>query len=272
MRQLIIRKNGITIDHRSKGVELLSFRKSGINNEFGFESVDGRRGEVPSSSQKKGRNLRATFLLKGEDFEDLELLIDEMYEVFDTNKSLIIIDTLQPGKQWEVVPQGEIADPERLNYTTAKMEVVFFSGYPYCRSVGTSLNPLTFDSNLWQIGQGLVASEMSYTHSTNYFNIYNPSAIDIVPWEHPLVISIKGEAKNIELINISTGDIFTYNGELEANDTLIINKIQHLKNGVSCMSQTNRKDITLAVGNNNFKLSGINGVSEVKFDFPFYYV
>lgn len=270
MRHLIIQKDGLNYDHRELGASFAGFRRPGVNNENEYDSTDNQNGERLIRTKKKGRPLTARFFMESVDFLDRELAIEEFYALFNHHEEFIVIDSMNPSKQWIVQVIGEIPDPDRLNTTHyAMIEVPLYSGYPYSKSIGTSLDPLTFDSELWQIGQGLIAEDVSYRHSTSTFQIYNPSVIDIVPWEHPLVIAIRGRTNGLQLVNETTGDVFKHYGSTGASDVLTLNKIRHLKNGTSCMGETNHKDITLAKGWNKFRTLGLAG-AEVSFDFPFF--
>lgn len=270
MRHLVIQKDGINYDHRELGASLLGLRRPGVNNENMYDTTDNRNGERLIDTKKKGRPLTAKFLLQGKDFLDREQAIEEFYELFNHHDEFIVIDSMQPSKQWIVQVNGEIPDPDRLDsYYACRIEVPLYSGYPYSKSIGTSLDPLKFDSDLWQIGQGLIAEETTYRYKSSTFQIYNPSVIDIVPWEHPLVIAIRGRTKGLQIVNETTGDVFKHFGSTRESDILTLNRIRHLKNGYSCMGETNHNDITLAKGWNKFKVSGLEG-AEVSFDFPFY--
>ncbi|MGG5737729.1 hypothetical protein [Bacillus cereus group sp. IBL03679] len=61
----------------------------------------------------------------------------------------------------------------------------------------TTIDPFTFDSGLWQIGQNLPAEDLIYKHSTSSFRIYNASDIEIDPRKLPLVIRIRGATNGL---------------------------------------------------------------------------
>jgi hypothetical protein len=72
-----------------------------------------------------------------------------------------------------------------------------------------------------------------------------------------LVITFAGASTNLAIANTTTGDTWSYTGTTAAGDTLKLDGVRMLKNGVvSVFGATNRKLITLAPGWNNFTVTG----------------
>jgi hypothetical protein len=88
----------------------------------------------------------------------------------------------------------------------------------------------------------------------------------------PLKITFTGASTNLTITNTTTGDIWQYTGTTQAGDTITLDGVRSLKNGVSVFGNTNRKLITIAPGWNNFTITGASGSFTISFDFRFYYV
>jgi hypothetical protein len=268
---LLIEKDGTIIDHRNLGLQLLSFRKQSMEHRHEFSDIDGRNGSIHTGTTFGPRSLIASFLLDGENHIFMQMLIDEIHSLFATNKEVFLIDSRQPGKRWRVLTNNTFDTP----YSTprvAKYDLEFISPISYSESVGTTLDDFTFASDLWQIGMNLPAdAELIYRWNTSRFKIYNAGNAPIDPNELPLNIFFKGASNGLTIRNITTGHIFKYNGSTNKNDVITLERLRHLKNGVSIFSETNRNYITIAPGWNEFEIIGTTGSFVIWFDFRFYY-
>ncbi|MCM3444384.1 phage tail family protein [Metabacillus halosaccharovorans] len=269
---LTIIKNGETIDHRTLGVKLLSFKKSSLTHINEYDSAEGRHGLISLGTTFDGRKLSASFLIDAVDHLDYQLKKDIVYNLFSTEDEMILIDSRQPGKQWKVKVESDF-EVENVSFCAGSFEVEFISSFPYSESIGTTLDPLTFDSNLWQIGQGLSGEDVQYIHNTTSFSIYNAGDVKIDPRTMPFVIQYTGASGGLEIENLTNGDKWTYSDASNTSDTILIgvNGIRSTKNNLSIVSKTNKKLITLDKGNNQFNITGTNGSFEIKFEFRFYY-
>jgi hypothetical protein len=143
----------------------------------------------------------------------------------------------------------------------------------FLESIGTTLDPQTFDSELWQIGQGLITDDTKYIHNTTSFRIYNAGNVKVDPHRNPLIIKYKGISTNLQIKNNTTLDTWSFTGTTTEDDTLELNRLRSLKNTVvNVFSDTNRRSISLAPGWNDIELIGTSGSFEISFDFRFYYV
>lgn len=85
-------------------------------------------------------------------------------------------------------------------------------------------------------------------------------------------ITFKGASSNLTITNLTTGDAWKYNGNTSANDTILLKDIQSFKNGTSIFKNTNHQILTLAVGNNEFIVSGATGSFELVISTRFYFL
>ncbi|MEC1648157.1 phage tail family protein [Bacillus halotolerans] len=269
---LIIIKNGETIDHRNLGLKLLSFRKDSLTHRTDLQEIDGRNGSIDLGTTFDVRKLTAVFLFKGVDHLDYHLLLDEIYDLFATQNEMEIIDSRQPGKVWSVKVSSTY-EPEDITPRSGKLTVEFTAAFPFAASLGSTLDPLTFSSDKWQVAQGILPSDdLSYRHKTNRFRIYNAGNVTIDPTEDvPLDIIYKGASTNFKIVNKTTNQTVSYSGSSGSTDTLKLEGLRHLKNGTSIYANTNRGYISLAPGWNEIELSGTTGSFEISFDFHYLY-
>ncbi|MCY9334125.1 phage tail family protein [Bacillus spizizenii] len=237
-----------------------------------LQEIDGRNGSIDVGTTFDVRKLTAVFLFKGVDHLDYHLLLDEVYDLFATQNEMEIIDSRQPGKVWSVKVSSTY-EPEDINPRSGKLTVEFTAAFPFAASLGSTLDPLTFNSEKWQVAQGLLPSDdLIYRHKTNRFRIYNAGNVTVDPSEDiPLDIVYKGSSTNLTVKNITTGQNVSYFGNSGSTDTIKLEGLRHLKNGISIYADTNREYITLVPGWNEFELTGTSGSFEISFDFHYLY-
>lgn len=268
---MIIEKLDETIiETEEYGIKLLTYSISSPSPRVVTEEIENRDGHVELGTTFGGRKIRASFFMRSYDMLDYTLLRNEVFRLFMTKELFYLHDPKQK-KRWLVRAANEF-DIEKISPTGGKFEIEFISPSPYAESIGTTLDPLTFDAELWQIGQGLVGDDLIYRHITSSFRIYNAGDVTVDPRCFPLVISFKGASTNLKIKNNTTGDEWEYSGTTAAGDTIELNGIRSLKNGSSILSQTNRKLINLVPGWNDFTLTGATNPFEISFDFRFYYL
>ncbi|MGD7007628.1 phage tail family protein [Metabacillus sp. 84] len=263
--------NNQEIDLQAYGLTCLSFIPESLSPSFQEENNEYTDGTIIAGTKINSRILKTKFWMKAADHVDYQMLRDEIYRLFDPRKQYFIIDKRQPGKRW-IARNSTLFTPEYINPKTGQFELNFFSEKPYAQSIGSTLNLFTFDSNLWQVGQGLVLEDVSYIHETTTFRIFNAGTEVVNPERNPLIIRYTGPSDNLEIRNLSTLDTWKYHKTTVQADTLEINRTRSLKNGVNVFNDTNRGLISLDPGWNEFKLSGTSGSFEISFDFRFYYV
>ncbi|UTI42097.1 phage tail family protein [Niallia sp. RD1] len=269
---LTIMKDNRTIDHRDLGANLLSFRKASLEATNNYETVEGRHGLIPNGTVWGGRKLTAGFIIQALDHTDLILVIDEFMEIFSTEEEIGLIDSRQPGKIWFAKVDSEFT-PEFVNASTGKFTIDFTSSSPFCRSLGSTLDdPIDYGNDQWQAIGGEISLEDDavYKFNTSSFKVYNGGVL-VDPRQFPLNITFKGTSSNLQIKNNTTGDLFTYKGNTSNSDKIELNRIRHLKNGVSIFANTNHKRITLAHGWNEFEVFGASNSFEITFDFNFWY-
>lgn len=260
---------GVRFDLASIGLIPLNFKIDSPSPRHTTEIVEGRNGHLDLGTTFEGRTMTVNFLLRALDIYDYYLLLDEVFKLFDARTMFYLINKYEPKKRWKVKTSSAYS-PERLTSKDAHIEISFVSPSSFSESYGTTLNPFTFDAELWQVGQGVISEDLVYAHNTTAFRIYNGSDIEIDPREIPLKIKYQGPSANLKIRNVTTSDEWAYTGTSGVNDTILLDGVRSLKNNLTIFGQTNRKLITLKKGWNDFTLTGASGSFLISFDFRFY--
>lgn len=85
-------------------------------------------------------------------------------------------------------------------------------------------------------------------------------------------ITFTGESNGLTIRNLTTGDVWKYNGSTTSNDEIMLKGVRSLKNGQSIFGQTNKKLISFAPGNNKIEVSGTSGDFELNISTRFYFL
>ncbi|MCC2429865.1 phage tail family protein [Bacillus paranthracis] len=270
MHLIIERLNGRRYKlSKETGYIVLKFRPESIKVNRQRESMMGRP-PIVTDKEIEGRPIHTEILFTSYDFFDHVLKRNEFFQILDSREDFYVISSEEPGKRWLV--SAESFTPEPVSITLGRCEIVLYSESPYAESIGTTMDPMTFDSNLWQIGQGLIAEDTKYIHNTTSFRIFNAGDELIDPKHIPLKIQYIGASKNLSIRNVTTGDVWSYTGESASGNVIELNGVKSTKNGTSIFGATNWGLITLKPGWNDFVLAGTSGSFEIKFDFRFYYL
>lgn len=259
------------------GVKWLEFTPRPVEADRLTEKV--YNSEIVLGKSTKGRFIDARFSFEAYDFLDYKLLRNKLYSIFNPLKDMWAEDTHVPGIKWKVDVDPGSFQVNRINGTLAEVSLVFYSPYTYARSIGDSRSPFTFDSGLWSYGMGLLEDldAQDYVHNTTEFQIYNPSNVRVDPREHELEITLYYFGASIlgfEIINDTTGDVWSYDSILINGDSIVIDGILSKGNGLNIVGNTGPDFglISLAEGYNDFRITGLNGSFEIYFKFPFLYV
>ncbi|KXI78609.1 phage tail protein [Bacillus cereus] len=238
-----------------------------------FETVENRHGTIDRGTVYGQRTINCSFYFKAVDMWDYALLRDEVFRIFDSREAFYIIDRRNPGKRWLVKYSSPYSIEQNWKYGFFEIDFVTVK-LPFAESIGKTTDPNTFDSNLWQIGQGLIAEDTKYHHNTTSFRIYNAGDVLIDPRSMPLKIKYKGKSNNLTIKNNTTGDLWNYNGVTTTlNDVITLDGVRAYRNVLgSIFKNTNWGLITLKPGWNDFVLTGTTDAFEVEFDFRFYYL
>lgn len=236
--------------------------------------LDGRDGFIEYGTDFGERFIKISFLLTSFDRLDTVLLRNEIFRFIVTKQSFYIIDSRETTRRWVAKLANEF-DFKQDNQTVGRFDVILMA-QPYAESIGTTLDPFTFDSELWGVGLELPAdTELEYTHTTNTFDIYNVSDKKIDPRVDPLEITLTNDdtvaITGLTITNNTNGTEWSYTGTIDVGQTVKLNGVRSLKNDVSIFPETNRGLIALEKGVNNFTITGATAHTTT-FNFRFYYL
>lgn len=259
----------------SKDMKVLVFLPSSPLFNAQYDKLPGRHGELDLSSGSFDAqdNIKSRIFFRSRDIYDFYLFRDEIFHLFSSQEAFYITTNREPGKRWKVRVEARYEIEPKGNGSYGVFDIVFKSASPFCESIGTTLDPFTFDSNLWQIGQNIPAEDLIYKHSTTYFRIFNASVVTIDPRSMPLKIKYTGVSNNLSIKNITTGDLWSYTGSTAfADDVITLDGVKSYRTTVgSIFGKTNWGLITLKPGWNDFVLTGTASTFKIEFDFRFYY-
>jgi phage-related protein len=236
------------------------------------EKIQGKSGSIRLGKDYDNRTMQATCEFFAADSYDYPLAKNELIQTLFKDEEFYIVKDDEPAKRWKVELSNSFT-PERI-VNSGVFTIEFESKSSYSESIGTTQDDLTFDSDLWQFGQGLLAEDLVYTHNTNEFSIYNAGdvTVDGRNSNMELVIEYSGASTNLKITNDSTGDSWAYTGISNTDDVIRLEGVRSTRNSLSVVRDSNKKIITIKNGWNNFKLEGTSGSFEIKFDFRFYYL
>lgn len=235
------------------------------------DSTETIPGDLVFGEKRKSRKIDADFFIEAADYLDFELLRSRVYALF-ADGPYYLVDDRQPGKRWKVYCPDAYTITRINPWVSDRFTISFYSPSSFCESIGTTGDPLTMDSELWQFGQGITDDDLIYQFSTNTFSIYNAGDVPIDPRYLPLNIKYVGPSTNLQIKNNTTGDVWTYTGTSSTSDTVELDGVRSLKNSLSIFRDTNKNLITLAKGWNDFELTGTTDPFTISFDFRFYYL
>ncbi|WP_404351686.1 phage tail family protein [Sutcliffiella horikoshii] len=235
-----------------------------------YDKVESKAGLITMGKTLDERTINAECSMFAVDNKDYALLRNEIYRLFLTNEKLYLITAKEPGKRFRVTLANELSMSRLGSY--GQFSLTLTCPESYAESTGTTADPLTFDAELWQLGQGLTADDVSYTHNTTQFQIYNAGDVAVDPRELPLKITFTGASTNLRIRNLTTGDDWQFTGTTNAGQSIVLDGVRATRSGLSVFGATNRKLITIAPGLNDFEITGATGAFTIAFSFRFYYV
>ncbi|WP_436866621.1 phage tail family protein [Bacillus fungorum] len=268
----IIRKDGKPYDCYELGLFVNSFKDGGIVLDHDPIDIPSRDGLLDRETRRKERKMAVEITMEAVDHYDFDLLKDEVYRLFDSKESFYIVRDVQPGKRYEVKCDSPFSIA-RTAYELGEFTISLVAYRPFAESIGTTMDDFTFDSNLWQIGQGLIAEDVKYSHNTTSFRIYNAGDVTIDPKSMPLKIYFTGGSNSLQIKNKTTGDLWSYASNTMLGDWILLDGVKVTRSGFgSVFGKTNYGLITLKPGWNDFELTGPKGEWSIDFDFRFYYL
>lgn len=275
MRVDLYDKNFTKIDLEQYDVISTNFILDSPSPNHERQETSNQHGTVTLGSKLGARSMSVTFHIRAKDAYDFPLVRNEVFKVLNGLEFVYIVDKREPGKRWKVKVESNY-DVAPIAMVFAQFDISFMSDSPFAESIGTTQDPLSFDAEVWQIGQGLLAEDLSYTQTANSFQIYNAGDVTIDPrFIHtPITIEVTtastATSATLTLTNTTTGDVWTYTGATTAGQVIQLKNVECLVGGASVALKTNYGLIKLQPGYNSFTKS--SNISQVKVITRFYYV
>lgn len=257
------------------GVMPLDFLVSSIEKDRKEETVDGLPGNVDYGFSYKGRKITINFMNEHRyGSYDYRLLRNELFELFDSYPYLFISDDYIPTRVIRINIDTSYT-PERYGMWYSKLELeANISGLPFFETQYTTqdIEQDGYSALVAKYGlaDGINIDYPHYTFTENTFNLWNGGNQSINPRNMYLVITVKNLKTdgNFTIENITTGDLFIYNAEVDGKD-LVRDGMQLKVGNTNQLRDSNRHPIHLLPRLNEFKVK--NGTfDEILFDFKFY--
>lgn len=181
-----------------------------------------------------------------------------------------MISTLSPE---QIVTDGEV----NIEFETVEM--------PFAESLGTSMDlhrdGFDMDSGIWGAGMNLDARDYVYAKRLSsadpIIEIYNPSDVDVNPFEGDLKITIGRifnagtSSSHIQFTNHANGTRARFYGPLySASSEVVYDGPEITLNGAQALGRSRRDFITLSPGMNRIQMYEATW-ADIEFDFRFYY-
>jgi hypothetical protein len=281
-------EDGSWIDlHRDKNIWVSSFHiySPKINHET--ERTDGRHGLSFIETNLLERKITASFSVEANTPDELEEIRENLIRIFNPLEQFYIIKDLQDNsavkKRIKVVIDSEF-DFKYITLEDGEFDIDFTALSPFFESTGTTLHPEnelygsygSYHGSSNMVGKNfnddLDFRDLSYSHNTNSFRIFNDGDIAVDPRNHEVKITFTGQSESLIIRNKTTNEEFSYNGATSDTDVLILDGIRTFKNDQSVFSQTNKKLLTIGKGLNDFEILGTTGPFSISFDFRYYYL
>ncbi|MED3974617.1 phage tail family protein [Priestia megaterium] len=275
MRVDVYDKNFNKIDLDSLNVVTTNFILDSPSPNHERQETSGQHGTVTLGTTLGARAMSVTFHIRAEDAYDFPLIRNELFNKLNGLEFVYLVDKREPGKRWKVKVESNY-DTAPTAMVFAAFDISFTSDSPFSESIGSTTDPFTFDSNLWQIGQGLVGDNLTYSTTEKNFQIYNAGNVTIDPrFIHtPLTIEVTcaqtSTSITLSLTNNTTGETWSYTGATTAGQVIQLKNVETLSGGASVALKTNYGLLTLKPGYND--ISRNSGISKVSFIHRFYYV
>ncbi|GKT04469.1 phage tail domain-containing protein [Furfurilactobacillus entadae] len=225
--------------------------------------VDGQLMQGPISFGPRTATIGFYFETNGE--YDFQLACHEAWKMLFSRSLIRFRDNREPG----LVMYGAVKpfDISRISYYDMTYSPEFELLFPFRQTIQPS-DKLTSP----EIGLNLLVDEMPpYHFTTTDFEVFNPSDIDIQPWEqcHALTITLKGSGTP-KIENETTGENFELRRSISDGDVLCINGVSPILNGTTIDKDTNHGTLILVQGKNHIVVTGCSNI-DITFSFPFLY-
>ncbi|WP_369378807.1 phage tail domain-containing protein [Lysinibacillus fusiformis] len=305
MDTLIEYSTGATLSLVQEGYITQDMLIRPIDQKASSVDVDGRPGVVRETVNHGARVIILPVMYIASDELDFALRRDKLFSIFSDLEPFYIYEgrptyktsTYEfelPGQTWgenSQLPNNiEILKGKRYKVIRTNMNEVEQNGLigkvdiefetyqlPYAESPGTTLDERTFDKEIWQTGQGLMAVDPTtlkyiFQNETS-FQVYNAGDVPLKTNLRDMLFEIEfwGSSTNLSITNVTNDTQWQYNGSSNADDVIKLETpTRFTKKENSIFKDTNKKVLILEPGWNTIQISGAAQFL-ILFRFKFYY-
>ena len=244
---------------------------SSIGKERHTDKVEGMSGEVNYGTSYTSRDVELTMWFKAKDTIDYRLLRDELYAYFDSYDYFYVIETNKPTRALKIVIDENIQD-KRINTYYGEITINARTvDIPFWVSLYTTkeLSDTGYSALVEKYGlvDDIHIDYQKYVFEENNFSVYNAGNVEIEPESMYMNIIVSGVNGQLEIKNSTTGQLFKL--EKPFKGILELKGMSTKMNGTNIFRDTNKRLINLAVGKNDFEVTG--NFKDITFDFKYYY-
>lgn len=249
MNTLIQTLDGRHYDLGKIGIVTRDFIVASPDIQTQYETIPGRAGVIPIETTYGARSIAGVFYVKADDYEDYSKRRDEVFAIFSGLQPFYITEQRTQGKRWLVRTDGSFDLAQERIY--GFFDVSFVAPSPFAESTN------------------LVRRRFNSTKA----RFRNEGNVVIDPREHAeTYIEFKGASNGLQIRNLTSGDVWQYNGATSANDIVRITGSRTERNGTSIFGATNKRLITFAPGNNEIQIVGASAGFELTVSTRFYFL
>lgn len=218
--------------------------------EHSTESVEDMNGLLYYSTTVKERLIKSTMQYETDQGESIFAFNRKIFNWFNPFKEYYLVADKDPSIRYPVrVSSGYEID--EISWEDGKFGIEFVMFKPFAESIN-------------QIKRTFTVPSFIFKNEGN--QPINPRDQDETE------ITFKGASNNLTIKNLTTGEVWTYNGTTSADDTIKLKGVRSLKNNISIFGATNKKLLTFAPGNNQIEISGASGEFTLTISTRFYFL
>lgn len=239
-----------TIDMHNVGLWVEDLFIPSVDPSHVTESADGGDGLIHFYTTLRERPLTAILQYDVAHGESVKSFNRKIYDWFSPFRDYYLVADEDPSVRYPVrVSNGYQID--EISWNDGKFTVEFIMFQPLAESINNTKKKYTV-TNFRFRNEGTQPIDMRHQTETE--------------------ITFKGASDNLIITNTTTGDVWEYSGSTTTSDTILLKGVRSLKNGQSIFKDTNKKLISLAIGNNEFEISGATGVFTLEISTRFYFL
>ncbi|PGQ63383.1 phage tail domain-containing protein [Bacillus thuringiensis] len=233
------------------GIRVKGFDFSSPDFDPAFSEVDGLDGKINIGAKGRERTATASIDFKPKSESDYISLRNKIFKLFYSKKEFYITDSREPNIRTLV--RARVFTPENINHVIGRCEIEFIATNVYRESVSIWLKEFLNSST---------------------FTLNNPGDeyVDLRNSRQFFIIRFRGASTNLTIENTTTLQKWQYTGSSLTSDIIEMKYVRSTKSGISIFRDTNHQIISLAPGDNNFKITGASGVYSTEFRFRSYHI